>query len=153
MADLRCKIVPGGMVPFGDEAEAWFKKQAIGSIANVTVSRMRNYQFFKKWWALVKLAFDHWDACEFKNDHGAVKPCFDRFRKDVTIMAGLYEQSIRLDGSVRVEAASLAWGSMTEEAFTDLYERTVDVLLKKVLLTYSREDLDDVVNEITAFAA
>ena len=57
---------------------------------------------------------------------------FDRFRADLTILAGFYDTTVRLDGSVRVEPRSISFAKMSAEEFSDLYSRTIDVLIKHV---------------------
>lgn len=132
----------------------------LGSIGKLDVKLMRNYQFFKKWWALVKLGFDHFaDTCERQEYKGQqILPDFDRFRKDVTILAGFYEPKWNLNGEMRIEAESLAWGTMSEERFTKLYDATIQVLLRKVFngqrsRRWSEEELRDVTEQVMRFAA
>lgn len=147
-----------GFAPADDEAMEAMKHFPIGSVSRLDVRLMRNYQFFKKWWALIKLGFDHFaDMCpeeEFKGK--TVLPNFERFRKDITIMAGFYVPVWNARQEMRVEAESLNWGSMTEERFTKLYDATIRVLLREVFKNrkaWNEEHLRDVVEQIERFAA
>lgn len=149
-----------GFHPADDEAQEAIRHFPLGSIGKLEVKLMRNYLFFKKWWALVKLGYDHFaDTCveqEYKGQK--VLPDFDRFRKDVTILAGFYEPKWNLNGEMRIEAESIAWGSMTEERFTKLYDATIQVLLRKVFngqrsRRWSEQELRDVTEHVMSFAA
>jgi hypothetical protein len=152
--------VPTGFAPADDEAHECMKHFPLGSIGRLDVKLMRNYQFFKKWWALVKLGYDHFaDTCEeqeFKGDK--IMPNFQRFRKDVTILAGFREPVWNLNGEMRIEAESIAWGNMDEERFTKLYDATIQVLLRKVFngqrsRRWSEEEIRNVTEQVMRFAA
>jgi hypothetical protein len=146
-------------MPADDEAQEQLKKFRLGSLAKLDVVQMRNGAFFRKWWALVKLGYDYFiDTCETQEYKGQqVRPEFDRFRKDVTILAGFYRPVWNVNGEMRIEPESLAWANMTEERFDKLYSATIDVLLKKVfngkrLRAWTEEELRSVAEQISEFA-
>lgn len=148
------------LAPADDEARDTARKWKIGALLRLEAKQMRNGAFFKKWWALVQLGYDYWsETCvpmEYKGK--PVLPNFDRFRKDVTIMAGFYEPTWNLKGEMRVDPESLKWSSMSEERFTQLYDATINVLLKMVFngknaREWSEEDLRMATEQVMAFAA
>lgn len=148
------------LVPVTDEDRELLGKIGAGEIVTVELRRMRNYQFFRKWWALVNFAFDYWEPPNLPDDPDrtwlrkvAPQKSKDRFRKDLTILAGYYDAHYRLDGSVRIEAKSISFGSMTEDEFEKLYSATIDVVLKHVLTNYTEPELQYVVDEALRFAA
>lgn len=96
---------------------------------------MRNGGYHRKYFALLKVAFDMWaETMPAQEFHGkAVLPDFDRFRRDVVIMAGFFTPVWNARGELRVEAESLSWSSMTEERFEKLYSATINVILAKIL--------------------
>jgi hypothetical protein len=150
---------PSGFMPADDEAQEQLRKFRLGSLAKLDVVQMRNGAFFRKWWALVKLGYDYFiDTCETQEYKGQqVRPEFDRFRKDVTILAGFYRPVWNVNGEMRIEPESLAWANMTEERFEKLYNATIDVLLKKVfngkrMRAWTEEELRSVANQISEFA-
>lgn len=150
---------PSGFMPADDEAQEQLRKFRLGSLAKLDVVQMRNGAFFRKWWALVKLGYDYFvETCETQEYKGQqVRPEFDRFRKDVTILAGFYRPVWNVNGEMRIEPESLAWANMTEERFEKLYNATIDVLLKKVfngkrMRAWTEEELRSVANQISEFA-
>jgi hypothetical protein len=68
---------------------------------------------------------------EYKGE--PVMPSFERFRKDVTILAGHHHPVVNLKGELRMEADSIAFGNMSEEEFEKLYNATLAVLVHKVM--------------------
>lgn len=150
---------PSGFMPADDEAQDQIKKFRLGSLAKLDVVQMRNGAFFRKWWALVKLGYDYFiDTCETQEFKGQqVRPEFERFRKDITILAGFYRPVWNVNGEMRIEAESLAWANMTEERFDKLYNATIEVLLNKVfngkrMAAWTEEELRSVAEQIGEFA-
>lgn len=160
MTELLFQKGATGLIPACEEATEWLSKKKLGATILVEPREMRNGRFFRKWWALVKLGFDYWSEVaapmEFKGQ--PVLPEFDRFRKDVTIMAGFYQPVINIKGEVRIEPESLKWASMPEERFTKLYDATISVLLQKVFngkvcKQWTEAELRSVAEQILEFAA
>lgn len=149
-----------GLVSACEEATDWLSKKKLGATILVEPREMRNGKFFKKWFALVEMAYGHWaeavEPLEYKGQ--PVFPSFLRFRKDLTIMAGYYEAVVNLKGEMRIEAASISWANMDEKTFGDLFEATIQVLLAKVFngrvcKQWSERQLRDVAEQILSFAA
>lgn len=149
-----------GLVPACDEAAEWLKRKKLGATILVDPREPRNGAYFRKWWALAKLGYDYWSenaaTIEYKGEK--VLPEFDRFRKDLTILAGFYRPVVNLKGELRIEPESLAWASMSEERFDKLYEATIRVLLErvfngKVCKEWTEAELRSVAEQILEFAA
>lgn len=113
----------------------------------VKLTRMRNFEFHKKYFALLTMAYDYWEP----PDNQVGEKNFERFRKDVTILAGFYESYVRVDGSTRIEPKSISFGSMSEDSFSELYTKTIDALVKHVLPRFTGEELREMVKSIEDF--
>ena len=89
-----------------EEAQEALRKIKVGVVVRVKIAQMRNYKFFKKWWSLVTLAFSQWSgtmpAQEYRGR--SVLPNIERFRKEVTIMAGYFHVVWNIDGTFEIEA-------------------------------------------------
>jgi len=143
-----------GLIPSDAEAEEWFHKQKTGSVISAEVKQVRNYEFHKKMFALLNLGFSYWEPGEIDSKYGVPEKSFDRFRKDLIILAGYYKSEIRLDGSVRIEAESISFGSMDAETFEKLYQNVLTVIMKRipVLDKMTKDEIDDLVEKFLAFA-
>jgi hypothetical protein len=132
---LLIRTASGAFVPMDDDEAEKLKRIKAGAVVRADVSQMRNGPFFRKWWALAKLAFDIWSetvpAQEYKGV--PVRPDFGRFRRDLTIMAGHFRPVFDAAGGMRLEAESLRWDKMSEAEFDNLYSKTIDVCLTKII--------------------
>jgi len=137
MKALLSKTI-SGLMPIDPDSIAWFNKLKPGEVVMAEFKKVRNYQFHKKYFALLTVAFDNWEPGEINSKYGKPEKNFDRFRKDLVILAGFYENTVRLDGSVRVEPKSISFAKMSAEEFADLYSKTIDVLIKFVY----KQDMD-----------
>lgn len=136
MAELIMIRQPGGaLAPATDEDAEALRKVKAGTAVRVEVKMIRNYKFLQKWFTLAKYAFDIWSETvppmEYKGQ--PVQASFDRFRKDLIILAGHFDAVYNARGEVRVEAKSISFGSMGEDEFETLYSKTIDVILGKIL--------------------
>lgn len=147
------KVAPDHYIPHGDDLDA----VRIGEFVSCKTARKRNVMFHRKYFALLRVAYDAWEPQVSADDFekygifGTPVKNFDRFRKDIIIATGHYDLVVNLKGEVRAEAKSISFGNMSEEQFEELYSRTIDYLLQKIMINYTREDIDMVVNEIIGF--
>lgn len=156
-ATIHCTKTPSGaLVAANEESADAIRKFKVGAVVVVEARQMRNGPFFRKWWALAKVAFDLWtELCEMPEHKGEkIEPNFERFRKDLTILAGHFHYVANINGDVRAEADSLSWASMDEEKFEQLYSTTIDKILSKVLAGrgVTEEQLREMVDRVMEFA-
>ena len=147
MDAIFIKTTARTLVPATDHDAELLSHIKIGQPTKLTFTRVRNYVFHQKYFVLLNLAFDYWEPDE---DQVGEKN-FDQFRSDVIILAGFYEQWIRLDGSIRVVAKSISFASMSEDDFDKLYSKTIDVIIKYVLTNYTGQALRSLLEEVEAF--
>lgn len=152
MTELVLMKGPGTvLLPADEQAREVIERWRQGDGVRAKVSRMRNLRFHRKFFALLQLAFEAWEPepCEYRGEAAAKN--FERFRKDLLILAGFADPAVNLNGEVRLEPRSISFAAMDEDEFQQVYHRVADVILQKVLRTYTREDLDRVVQEIVGF--
>lgn len=144
------------LVPFDPQAEEFIGKLKSGEGAWVEVKKCRNPKFHRKFFALLNLAFEAWEPEEGAKEYRgqAIAKNFDRFREDVTILAGHYEATYNIRGDVRLRAKSIAFGSMDDFEFNDLYRDVFnvcwDMVLKKARYE-SPEQVEQILNNLLAF--
>ena len=156
MSEILLMKAPGGyLLPASDEEAEKCKRFKVGAVLRCSVSQVRNYEFHKKWFALIKIAFDAWsDIAQRPTWNGAeVQPNMDRFRKDVTVLAGFYKPVFNVKGELRMEPESISFASMTQERFEGLYSATINVILEKILPNgqFTDATLRDLVDQVMRF--
>lgn len=131
-------------------------KMEPGELAEVEVRIPRNPKFHRKFFALLNVGFDAWEPARKRKTYRGIPMLknFERFRHDITILAGFYEQTFDLKGRMVLEAKSISFSNMDDAQFEEVYSAVTDVLLREVLTTYKgRAELDEVVERIMGFTA
>lgn len=103
-----------------------------GETYTADIKLTRNPKFHRKVMAFFGFCFSHWCANRAGLEHMDEHNQFDRFRKDLTILAGFYVQTVRLNGDVRTEAQSLAYANMEQEKFENVYSALINAAIKHV---------------------
>jgi hypothetical protein len=143
-----------------DDAKKWRKfltrlfKAEQGEMFNLSLVFPRDPIKHRKFFALLNLGFEHWGAKRVHKTYRGmlVEKNFDTFRKDVTKLAGYYEQHWDLEGRMQVVAKSIAFANMEDDEFDRLYDAVAQVLLDRVLTNYAgRAELDEIVDKILKF--
>jgi len=111
------------------------------------LTRPRSLAFHRKYFALLKTAYDLWDP---QVDHLSEKS-FECFRNDIAILCGYYKNVIRYSGRFVQEAKSISFAKMDDVEFAALYSKTIDVILQHVLTNYTRADLDEQVDRVLRY--
>jgi len=156
MTDVVLVKTPNGaLAPADESARALMNKLKAGQGVRASVRRVRNVKFHRLAFALFKLAFDAWGPVTPLEYKGLpVAKDFDRFRKDMTILAGFYKPVYNVRGELRLEAESLSFASMDEERFEAVFRAVLTVVWERVLKSvgYASEDeVERVVNELLRF--
>lgn len=155
MTEVMCRRVPGGLAPESEAEAEKLRRIKNGASVRVKVAQEINPKFRRKWWALAQYAFEIWsDTMPEQQYRGQeVQPNFERFRKDLTILAGHFHPIWNIKGEMRVEADSLAFGSMDEETFERLYSATINAILTKILAStkLTEDDLRAHVERVMRF--
>jgi len=128
------------------------RKLKIGEALRVNYTKPRNYEFHKKYFALLNLGFDSWEPEEVTHNNIVAQKNFDKFREDITILSGFYDVVIDTNGNAKPKAKSISFGNMSQDDFEGLYSKTIDVLLEQVLHNYAdAEEVNTVVERILSF--
>ena len=146
----------GSLVPADDETAERIRKLPKGTMLHGKFVKVRNPKFLRKAFALVNIAFDMWtERFEPQMYKGVpVLPNKERFRKDLTILAGYYDATYNIRGELRLEAKSWSMDNMEEEEFEALYSAMIDAILRSILPNagLSERSLRAAVDEILNFA-
>lgn len=142
--------------PATSEAIGQVERLRDGEMYSAKVAFKRNGKFFRKWFVLLEYAFgllqERCPETEYKGM--LVKLDFERFRYDVTIMAGFCRPVFNAQMQMRLVPESVSFDSMSDERFAHLYDATLNVLIEKVLKIdrLTKEQLDAAVNHLLRFS-
>ena len=152
MKELVLTKAPGGaLIPVDPQAVEFISKLKLGQGVTAAIKRHRNPAFHRKFFALLNLAYETWEPIEATYKGQVVGKNFDQFRNDVLCLAGHFEMAVNLRGETRVTAKSISFSNMDQDEFETVYESVVAVILKHILKNYSRDDLDNVINQFMGF--
>lgn len=143
MAELLMTKTPAGaLIPASEEEAEKLRKIKSGATVRCDIRQMRNYQFHKKFFSLVKFLFGIWEESVPRQLYRGVevRPNIDRFRKDLIILSGRYEATYNVRNEVRLEAKSISFASMSEEEFERLFSDVINIALERVI---NRPDLSE----------
>ena len=124
---LESDVDTSRKLPIGQEA-----------VASTTKKDVRNYQFLKKFFALMNLAFHNLP----EQLSGHIKNV-DELRKVVIMQAGFREEHISLSGKKFWTPESISFDNMTEERFSEVYSKCLDVVCNFILPGVESEDINE----------
>jgi hypothetical protein len=126
-----------GLKPCYDEDYDNKKKLKIGKIYKAKITEARNYEFHKKYFAMVNCAWEYQNEKVIEHFKNSV----DNFRKTIEIAAGHYDTiyNIRLKEWVEVPK-SIAFDKMDEFKFGELYDSVKRVLFTVFLKNITEEE-------------
>jgi hypothetical protein len=119
MVKITVRNTINGLVPLYSSDLDEKRKLKIGETYQVEVKRPRNYQFHKKFFALLNIGWENTD----------VEMPFDTYRRWVTMRAGFYKVYHTPKGEL-YEPESIAFSNMDDDTFSDVYERVLNIILK-----------------------
>ena len=121
-----------------------------GSTVRANVCMPRNIFFHRKFFALLDVGYTYWEPPLYQGNPVQKNP--ERYRKDVTILAGRSHVVPRVDGSFTVEADSISFANMPQDEFENLYNGAIEVLRDQILTDWTRNDVLLAAREINSFA-
>lgn len=139
---FAAKRPDGSLEPTEDRGRDYLKRLKIGDDCLVKVTKPRNIQFHRKFFALLNYAFENQERYED----------FEAFRKEVTMRAGWWEEHVHVTGQVSYTAKSIAFANMDELQFDELYRKAITAIIEHFLVGMDPEELDRAVEEVLGFA-
>ncbi len=143
---IRVKKFEGGvLIPADDREAERLKRFKNGEEYDIEIKLSRNPQFHRKVFAFFNFCFEYWTPPESENRDEIAQ--FDRFRRDLTILAGYYKEVYNIRGELRVEAESLSYGNMEQEE----YERFYVALTNAAMRTIFKDSPPEVYDKLLSF--
>ena len=138
--DISCRVTAYGLVPLYDSDLDMKKRLKTGSTVRCRVTQPRNYEFHKKFFALVRLTYDNLplQLAERWNIR-SVDDMVRRFKRDL----GYFSSRMNDRGEREIEYRSISFAAMDEEEFGRFYNDCVNLVLYTYIRGLDREDLEE----------
>lgn len=136
---ILCIVTENGLVPKYDSDREEFRILKRNTDVLVEVGQKRNYEFHKKFFALLKLTYDNFP--EWLEDSLNVHSVED-LRTRLKVDLGLYEVSHYGNQSVIIPK-SIAFDKMDETEFEKFYRSSVNHILKNYLKGVNNEQIEE----------
>ena len=142
--DIYCKVTPQGFTPCHDSDYELKKKLREGSIVRCRVSNPRNYQFHKKFFALLRITFDNLPAyLATRWNINSEQDMLRQFKRDLG-----YFTSFRNEyGELEIEYLSISFAAMEQQQFEEFYNSCVYLILNKYIKGLDKDDLEENIKE------
>jgi len=140
---MKVRLVKEGfaLVPYDTQSEEWLHAKASGQWFECEIKTPRNYKFLKKAFALLNIAYQHWEPEPIVTEFGEAEKSFEQMREDLTIMCGFYKVVRRINGKPKIVAKSWSYAEMDDDEFSVLYDRLVTKIIQTILLNWSIEEV------------
>ena len=144
--DMELIMIKKGnvLVPVSDDVAEELETISDGEV-KVEITKPRNIGFHRKFFSLLRAAYKIWDQPITYYKGYRIETSFEEFRKNITILCGHFYMDVDIRGKMRARAKSISFAKMDEVEFEKLYSKAVDVIIERVLPTWTRHELDDFV--------
>jgi hypothetical protein len=146
------KAANNTLLPADAQSAALLDRIKRGAGVLVRYEEANDIALHRKMMVLFNLAFDAWQPTGPRYLGYVIEKEFNQLRKDLVILAGYYERYTDPDGNTRLNAQSLAFDSMEAPTREALFSALIDVVLKHILPTYNKADLDNVIAQTLGLA-
>ena len=125
-----------GLQAYADEDYEQLRKIKVGSVVKATIVRPRNVKFHRKFFSLVRAAWD----CLTEQQRINLRSV-ETFREQLLITSGFSEPLYDLNGQKFLERAkSISFAKMDEPAFNEVYSKVLDTILTIMVADGVSED-------------
>jgi len=150
----------GTLIPASAIDKQNFDKLRLGVVYQINATIPRNLKFLRKFFALMEVGFSHWEPAPYDPkdtrfaQFGAPKKDEDKFREDILIAAGWCEMVYSIKwNEYTPRAKSISFSKLEDDTvFEGIYNRSLDAILAMVCTNYTKDDLDQVIDELLSFS-
>ena len=136
---IYCQVTAQGLVPMYDSDYDEKQRLKIGEKVLCEVTKPRNYEFHKKFFALVRLAYQNLpERLQSMLNIRSEDDMLTCLKLDVGLVSIIYQGGRQL-----IKVGSISFSSMDDTEFEAFYQKCVDVILTKYLRGTSRQELID----------
>lgn len=141
--DIWCRVTSQGLIPkYGSDHEEK-QRLRVGEDVLCTISQPRNYEFHKKFWALLRLTVDNMpELTQRMHNIWSAEDMLDALSLDLG-----YFTTVWHGGKPLFKRKSISFAAMSQDAFELFYSRCIDHIIGKYLRGTNREDLIESIEE------
>lgn len=136
---LFTKTQDGRIAPADGLSAEQIDGLSVGQVYGATIKKKRNVKHLRKYWALMSAVFPH----------QAFYPTVKKLERGVKRALGLTEEVLNpVTMEYETDTGSIAFDKMEQDEFSEYYDRSVDLILTRIVPGVGREDLERQVLEI-----
>lgn len=141
--DIYCRVTEQGLVPMYDSDLEEKRRLKIGDTVLCKISRPRNYEFHKKFFALVRLTYENLpERLHYMLNIWSEEDLLTCLKLDLGLATTVYH-----GGKEFIKTGSISFAAMDNSEFENFYQRTIDVILNKYLRGTDKQALlEEIVN-------
>ncbi|MBE6199780.1 MAG: DUF1367 family protein [Rikenellaceae bacterium] len=141
--DIYCRVTEQGLVPMYDSDLEEKRRLKIGDTVLCKISRPRNYEFHKKFFALVRLTYENLpERLHYMLSIWSEEDLLTCLKLDLGLATTVYH-----GGKEFIKTGSISFAAMDNSEFENFYQRTIDVILNKYLRGTDKQALlEEIVN-------
>lgn len=136
---IYCQVTAQGLVPMYDSDYEEKKRLREGDRVLCEITRPRNYEFHKKFFALVRLTFQNLpERLNLMFHIHSEEEMLTCLKLDLG-----YAKTVYHGNRCVVIPQSISFSSMDQDTFEVFYQRSIDVILEKYLTGSTRKEIID----------
>lgn len=136
---IYCRVTDMGLVPMYDSDFEEKRKLKVGGSVLCEITRPRNYEFHKKFFALLRLTFDNLPERLVRMlDIHSEEDLLTSIKIDLGLFSVVY-----VGGREVVKVGSISFAAMDNSEFERFYGRSLDIILSRYLRGTDRQSLID----------
>ena len=137
MLKIYCRVTDLGLVPKYDSDLDEKHRLQIGSDVLCEITRPRNYEFHKKFFALIRLTFDNLpERLHHMLNVWSEEDLLVCIKLDLGLATTIYH-----GGREFIKPGSISFAAMDNDEFERFYNRTLDLILRKYLRGTDKQQL------------
>lgn len=153
--ELHLVKQPGGLLRAANEVDSeQLAKVKTGAVLVGEFRQPRNPAFHRRYFALLNFAYEYWTPPAMEWRGIKAEKNFERFRRELTVLAGQYTVTYDIHGSLRLEPKSISFAAMDDAEFGALYKAVFEILWSHILSQVqgmTRAEVERILDELVRF--
>lgn len=134
---IYCRVTDLGLIPKYDSDGDEKHRLKVGEDVLVEIKRPRNYEFHKKFFALIRLTFDNLpERLHHMLNVWSEEDMLVCIKLDLGLASTIYH-----GGRECIKLGSISFAAMDNDEFERFYNRALDLILRKYLRGTTREQI------------